>query len=146
MKSIFCSIDVFLVSREYLYCFQREWFEESLSETNHSSSLKEFLGTRVPSFKLINDVVDELGLVCTRERHVVEAWDRLPVLNSITDGVSDDLSLLLIAEMVVLADPHGNGDLIYSVKWDLLSLITNFIVLLELLEALLDGALSVVKG
>ena len=137
---------MFSLYRCYILVNAREWFKEPLHRTNHGSSLKEFLGTRVPSFKLINDVVDELGLVCTSKRHVVEARDRLPVLNSITDGVSDDLSLLLIAEMVVLADPHGNGDLIYSVKWDLLSLITNFIVLLELLEALLDGALTVVKG
>ena len=74
-----------------------------------------------------------------------EAWNSLPVLDRIPDSVPYDFGLRLIAEMVLLSNPHGDGDLIDARKRDLLSLISNLIVLLELLEALFDGALSIVK-
>ena len=77
---------------------------------------------------------------------MVEVRELLPVLDISLDSVSDHLSLGLITQMVLIANPHGNGNLVNAVKRDLLGLVSNLIVLLELLEALLDRALSVVKG
>lgn len=77
---------------------------------------------------------------------MIPAWDSLPVLDSIANGVSDDFSLGLVAQLVSFADPHGNGDLIDAGEWDLISLVANVVILLEFLEALLDGALGVMEG
>jgi len=47
--------------------------------------------------------------------------------------------------MVLLSNPHGDWNFVNGRKWDLFRLVTNLVILLEFLEALLDGALGVVK-
>ena len=76
---------------------------------------------------------------------MVEVRKLLPVLDISLDSVPDHLSLGLIAQMVLIANPHGNWNLVNAGERDLLGLVSNLIVLLELLESLLDRALGVVK-
>ena len=100
----------------------------------------------VACFELIDDVVDEVLRVGRLEGRVGEPWDRRPVLDCVTNRVPNHLSLRLITQIIRLTDPHSDRNLVDAGERDFFRLVPHLIVLLELLEALLDGALGVVQA
>lgn len=102
-------------------------------------SVQELSRSVIASLELIDDIIDEVLIVGAGKRHVVEAWNLAVVLDSVANGISDILSLGLVAQTVIRADPHRDRNLVDRVKGDQRSDCVSLLVSRRvLLESLLD--------
>ena len=110
-------------------------------------SLQELSRSIIPSLELIDDIIDEVLIVSTGKRHVVEAWDLAIVLDSVANSISDILCLGLVAQSVIRANPHCDGDFIDGVKGDQRGYRVSLLVSRRvLLESLLDRRLGIMQA
>lgn len=101
----------------------------------------------VAGLELLNDVIDELIRVVVAEGQVSEALHHLVVHDGVTDGITDVLGLLCVAESILSADPHSNRNLVDRVERDQIGLgVALFVGRRVLLEAFFNRALTVVEA
>ena len=109
-------------------------------------SLEESLRARVACLELVDHICDKIIMVGARETNVGETFHIFPVLDGVANGIFDGVSLSWVTQFIICTNPHGDGNFIDAGKRDLFSLVAWLVILLELLEALFDRALSVMKG